>query len=56
MIDIDKGVKMKINEVRQRLKDVNYMASNDIIFAVAGAINEQIPLLVEGAPGAGKQH
>lgn len=45
---------MKINEVRQRLKDVNYMASNDIIFAVAGAINEQIPLLVEGAPGSGK--
>lgn len=30
------------------------MATNDIVFAAAGAINEQIPLLIEGAPGAGK--
>ena len=45
---------MNINEIKQGLKNVNYMASNDIIFAAAGTINEQIPLLIEGAPGAGK--
>lgn len=45
---------MKINEIQQGLKDINYIASKDIVFATAGAINEQIPLLIEGAPGAGK--
>lgn len=45
---------MKINEIQQGLKDINYIASKDILFATAGAINEQIPLLIEGAPGAGK--
>lgn len=45
---------MKINEIQQGLKDINYIASKDIVFATAGAINEQIPLFIEGAPGAGK--
>lgn len=45
---------MNITEIKKGLKNVNYMASNDIIFAAAGTINEQIPLLIEGAPGAGK--
>lgn len=45
---------MKINEIQQGLKDINYIASKDIVFATAWAINEQIPLLIEGAPGAGK--
>lgn len=45
---------MKINEIQQGLKDINYIASKDIVFATAGAINEQIPLLIEGAPGSGK--
>lgn len=45
---------MKITEIKQGLKTHNYMATNDIVFAAAGAINEQIPLLIEGAPGAGK--
>ena len=45
---------MKINEIQQGLKDINYIASKDIVFATAGAINEQIPLLIEDAPGAGK--
>lgn len=31
---------MKINEIQQGLKDINYIASKDIVFATAGAINE----------------
>lgn len=45
---------MRITEIKQGLQNNNYMATNDIVFAAAGAINEQIPLLIEGAPGAGK--
>ena len=40
---------MKITEIKEGLKEKNYMATNDIVFAAAGAINEQMPLLIEGA-------
>ena len=45
---------MKINEIEQKLKDVNYIPTKEILYAVSGAVNENIPLLIEGAPGAGK--
>ena len=45
---------MKINEIKEGLEKVNYIPNTDILFAASGAINENIPLLIEGAPGTGK--
>ncbi len=45
---------MNIEEIKEGLEKVNYIPNNDILFAVSGAINSNIPLLVEGSPGTGK--
>ena len=45
---------MNIEEIKEGLEKVNYIPNNDILFAVSGAINSNIPLLIEGSPGTGK--
>lgn len=45
---------MKILEIENSLKNVNYVPTKEILFALSGCINEKIPLLIEGAPGSGK--
>ncbi|MCD7894165.1 MAG: MoxR family ATPase [Erysipelotrichaceae bacterium] len=45
---------MRINEIKQGLKDYNYLPSKEIVYALSGAINNHYPLLVEGDPGVGK--
>jgi len=47
---------MKINEIKEGLENANYIPNMDILFAVSGAVNENIPLLIEGAPGTGKTY
>ncbi len=47
---------MKINEIKEGLENANYISNMDILFAVSGTINENIPLLIEGAPGTGKTY
>lgn len=45
---------MTINEIHDRLVSVNYIPTKEIEFAIAGSINQNLPLLIEGAPGCGK--
>ena len=45
---------MNIEEIKEGLEKVNYIPNNDILFAVSGAVNSNIPLLIEGSPGTGK--
>ena len=45
---------MTIHDVIEGLAEQNYIAGMDIGIAVAGAINQNIPLLLEGDPGQGK--
>ena len=47
---------MKIKEIKEGLENANYIPNMDILFAVSGTINENIPLLIEGAPGTGKTY
>ena len=45
---------MTKKEIEEGLKNNEYIATKNIIYAVSGCINDNIPLLVEGAPGVGK--
>lgn len=45
---------MTINEIQTGLSDNGYIANREIAIAVSGALNHNIPLLIEGAPGVGK--
>lgn len=45
---------MTIKEIHNGLEKVGYISTKEIDYAVAGAINCNAPLLIEGAPGAGK--
>lgn len=45
---------MNIKEINKGLANVGYVSNSDINFALLGAINQQIPLLIEGSPGVGK--
>ena len=45
---------MTISEITKGLDDCGYIASREIAIAVSGAINQNIPVLIEGAPGVGK--
>ena len=45
---------MTIGEIQTGLSDYGYIANREISIAVSGAINHNIPLLIEGAPGVGK--
>lgn len=45
---------MKISEIENLLRTVNYIPSKEIAYAVSGCINDNIPLLIEGEPGSGK--
>lgn len=43
-----------INEIQTSLSEHGYIANREIAIAVSGAVNYNIPLLIEGAPGVGK--
>ena len=45
---------MDSNLVHQKLTEVSYIPTKDIEYAVACSINDNVPLLIEGAPGVGK--
>lgn len=45
---------MNINEITNILLGQNYISNKRIDFAVSASINDNIPLLIEGAPGTGK--
>ena len=45
---------MTVKEIQNGLSDNGYIAGREIAIAVSGAINHNIPLLIEGAPGVGK--
>ena len=45
---------MNYKEIIEKLKDNGYIASTEIAIAVSGAVNQHIPLLLEGDPGVGK--
>ena len=45
---------MTITEIQKGLENAGYIASKEIAIAVAGAINQHVPVLIEGAPGVGK--
>ena len=45
---------MTVKEIQNSLSDNGYIAGREIAIAVSGAINHNIPLLIEGAPGVGK--
>ena len=45
---------MNIKEIQDALFDNGYIANREISIAVSGAVNHNIPLLIEGAPGVGK--
>lgn len=45
---------MTINEIQAGLEQAGYIANKDISIALYGAIERNIPLLIEGAPGVGK--
>ena len=47
-------INMTIQEIQKALSDNGYIANREISIAVSGAVNHNIPLLVEGAPGVGK--
>ena len=45
---------MKLKEIEERLLKENYIPNKNILYALLGSINQNIPLLIEGAPGVGK--
>ena len=45
---------MKIKEIEEGLINSNYIPTKEILYAVSGCINSNIPLLIEGVPGVGK--
>lgn len=45
---------MKISEINDLLRNVNYIPTKAITYAVSGCINDNFPLLIEGDPGVGK--
>lgn len=45
---------MNSNLVHQKLTEASYIPTKDIEYAVASSINDNVPLLIEGAPGVGK--
>ncbi len=45
---------MTIQEIQTALSENGYIASREIAITVSGAVNHNIPLLIEGAPGVGK--
>ena len=45
---------MTVKEIQNGLSDNGYIGGREIAIAVSGAINHNIPLLIEGAPGVGK--
>ena len=47
-------MRISVKNIKEQLEDVGYIANRDISVALSGAINQSIPLLVEGAPGVGK--
>ena len=45
---------MNVNELIQKLESASYFANQEIGYAVLGAMETNLPLLVEGDPGVGK--
>ena len=45
---------MDITTISRKLEENGYIATKEIAIAASGAINYNIPLLIEGAPGVGK--
>ena len=45
---------MTFQDIQTNLRETGYIASDEIAIAACGAINHDIPLLIEGAPGVGK--
>lgn len=45
---------MNIKDIQNGLSENGYIASREIAIAVSGAVNHNVPLLIEGAPGVGK--
>ncbi|MBF0846631.1 AAA family ATPase, partial [Streptococcus danieliae] len=45
---------MKIQELNDKLKSVGYISNKRINYAILSAIDHKKPLILEGAPGAGK--
>ena len=45
---------MKLKEIEEKLFKENYIPNKNILYALLGSINQNIPLLIEGAPGVGK--
>lgn len=43
-----------IEEIKEKLSNAGYMASDDIAFGASVTINLNRPIILEGAPGAGK--
>lgn len=49
-----KQKKLKISEIQKGLEKTGYISNKYIEFAISSAINNNNPLLIEGAPGTGK--
>ena len=45
---------MKVEEILTKLNNSGYLANKEIAYALLGAIDSSVPLLVEGDPGVGK--
>lgn len=45
---------MKIKEIEAGLLEQNYIPNKNILYALLGCINQNIPLIIEGDPGVGK--
>lgn len=47
-------LQISLNELKQRLENINYVCEEDTVLTVYLALQLQKPLLIEGAPGVGK--
>ena len=45
-----------IDTIKKGLQDNAYLPTTGIAYAVSSAINQSIPIIIEGFPGVGKQH
>ena len=45
---------LNAGETQKRLLENGYIANREVAIAVSGAVNQAVPLLVEGAPGVGQ--
>ena len=45
---------MNVNEIIKELETAGYIANREIGIAVSGAVDSNVPILIEGAPGVGK--